>query len=44
MAAKNGDQKAAELESRKPSPTSGEKVSYDDEQEVEERLEALGYR
>ena len=39
-----GDRKAEEFESRKPSPASGEKVTYDDEQEVEERLEALGYR
>lgn len=41
---KYGDRKAEEFESRKPSPASGEKVTYDDEQEVEERLEALGYR
>ena len=39
---KYGERKAEELKKRKPD--SEEKTAYEDEEEVEERLEALGYR
>jgi hypothetical protein len=35
---------ARELKSRSPAQTGSEAIRYDDEEEIHERLEALGYR
>jgi len=37
-----GNKKAEEFKERRPN--SKEKITYEDEEEVEDRLEALGYR
>ena len=39
-----GDKKAKEFEKRRPDINVEDNVTYEDEDEVKERLEALGYR